>query len=118
MHKLSLLPVLGALFFLLALFQNCGQFAALREDSNSESSQGVGSVVSAPDIAIGSTYDGKPYVCAITNGQLGCWGANNGGNIGNGIDTSTEPTPKLVIPSGAQSVYASPAGTTCAVVSG
>ena len=61
---------------------------------------------------------GGAHTCAIANGSLLCWGANSGGQVGDGtkMDRSA-PVPVQGLSSGVQAVAAG-AGHTCAVVNG
>ena len=70
---------------------------------------------SATDIAAGADH-----TCAVVNGGVQCWGANNTGQIGNGVFNSTlVKSPLTVIAAGSGATAVSTGnGYTCAVVAG
>jgi alpha-tubulin suppressor-like RCC1 family protein len=90
---------------------------------------GLSSGVTAVSVG-GSTYSynnrNSNYSCAVVSGAVKCWGANGGGQLGNGTTTDS-PTPVSVtglssgvtaVSVGGSSGYGSDSVHACAVVSG
>lgn len=90
---------------------------------------GLSSGVTAVSVG-GGTYSfnnrSSNYSCAVVSGAVKCWGANGGGQLGNG-STTNSPTPVSVsgltsgvtaVSVGGSSSYSSDSVHACAVVSG